>query len=183
VITSRLGVPLMLEHDTPGLIVEVTDGDGYWYRGNIFYDLVKTSVIRLAFTMARELRKHRVTALAITPGFLRSEAMLDHFGVAEANWQDGAKKDPNFIASETPCYVGRAVAALAADPDVSRKAGRVFSSWDLSDEYGFSDIDGRRPHWGRYFSEKYNQTLSRCDDGFYAYCTGGPIDTIFADWP
>jgi len=182
-ITSRLGVPLMLDGSGPGLIVEITDGDGYWYRGNIFYDLVKTSVIRLAFAMARELRRRPITALAITPGFLRSEAMLDRFGITEANWQDGAKKDPNFIASETPCFVGRAVAALAADPRVSAKAGRVFSSWDLSDEYGFSDIDGRRPHWGRHFTAAYHQTLSRCDDGFYAYCTGGPIDTIFADWP
>jgi NAD(P)-dependent dehydrogenase (short-subunit alcohol dehydrogenase family) len=182
-ITSRHGVPLMLESPGSGLIVEITDGDGFWYRGNIFYDLVKTSVIRLAFAMSRELRRRPITALAVTPGFLRSEAMLDHFGVTEATWQDAANKDPNFMASETPCFVGRAIAALAADPQVSAKAGRVFSSWDLSDEYGFSDIDGRRPHWGRYCATTYGQTFSRCDDGFYAYCTGGPIDTIYADWP
>ena len=182
-ITSRLGVPLMLDSAGPGLIVEITDGDGFWYRGNIFYDLVKTSVIRIAFTMARELRRRPITALAVTPGFLRSEAMLEHFGVTEKNWQEGGAKDPNFLASETPSFVGRAVAALAADPEVRSKAGRVFSSWDLSEEYGFSDIDGRRPNWGRHFATTYGQTLSRCDDGFYAYCVGGPIDTVFADWP
>jgi len=183
VITSRFGVPLMLDSPGPGLIVEVTDGDGFWYRGNLFYDLVKTSVIRLAFVMARELRRRPVTAIAVTPGFLRSEAMLDHFGVTEANWREAAAKDPNFLASETPYFVGRAVAALAADPQVATRAGRVFSSWDLSDEYGFTDLDGARPHWGRHFAATYGQTLSRCDDGFYAYCTGGPVDTIFGDWP
>ncbi len=182
IITSRHAVPLMLDSPGPGLIVEITDGDGFWYRGNIFYDLVKTSVIRLAFTMARELRRRPITALAITPGFLRSEAMLERFGVTEATWQDGGTKDPNFLASETPFFVGRAVAALAADPTVSTKAGRVFSSWDLSDEYGFTDIDGHRPHWGRHAAATFGQ-FTRCDDGFYAYCVGGPMDTLFADWP
>ncbi len=182
-ITSRYAVPLMLDSPGPGLIVEVTDGDGFWYRGNIFYDLVKTSVIRLAFAMGRELRRRPITALAITPGFLRSEAMLERFGVTEANWQEGGKKDPNFLASETPYFVGRAVAALAADPHVSAKTGRVFSSWDLSDEYGFIDIDGRSPHWGRHAAATFGQAFSRCDDGFYAYCSGGPMDTLFAEWP
>jgi len=182
IITSRLGVPLMLDSPGPGLVVEITDGDGFHYRGNIFYDLVKTSIIRLAFAMSRELRRRPITALAITPGFLRSEAMLDHFGVTEANWRDAGKKDPNFLASETPCFVGRAVAALAADPNVSAKAGRVFSSWDLSDEYGFGDIDGNHPHWGRHAAATFGQ-FSRCDEGFYAYCVGGPMDTIFANWP
>jgi NAD(P)-dependent dehydrogenase (short-subunit alcohol dehydrogenase family) len=183
IVTSRLGAPLMLDSPGPGLIVEITDGDGFWYRGNVFYDLVKTSVIRLAFAMARELRKRPITALALTPGFLRSEAMLERFGVTEANWQDAGKKDPHFLASETPCFVGRAVAALAADPQVSKKAGRVFTSWDLSDEYGFSDIDGHRPHWGRHVATAFGQTFSRCDDGFYAYCTPGPVDIVFGDWP
>ncbi len=182
IITSRQAVPLMLDSPGPGLIVEITDGDGFWYRGNIFYDLVKTSVIRLAFTMARELRRRPITALALTPGFLRSEAMLERFGVTEATWQDGGKQDPNFLASETPYFVGRAVAALAADPKVSTKAGRVFSSWDLSDEYGFTDIDGSRPHWGKHAAATFGQ-FTRCDDGFYAYCVGGPVDTLFADWP
>lgn len=152
IITSRYAAPLMIERGQ-GLIVEITDGDHTGYRGNLFYDLAKVSVIRLAYAMSEELRPHGITALALTPGFLRSEAVLDHFGVTEANWQDGAKKDPHFIASETPFYVGRAVAALAADPYVADKSGKVLSSWSLSEEYGFTDMDGRQPHWGRYFAE------------------------------
>lgn len=152
IITSRYGAPLLLKRGQ-GLLIEITDGDTPAYRGNLFYDLVKSSVIRLAFAMAEELRPHGVTALALTPGFLRSEAMLDLFGVTEANWQEGAQRDPHFIASETPFFVGRAVAALAADPDVARKAGGVYSSWGLARDYGFTDIDGRRPDWGAYFAE------------------------------
>jgi NAD(P)-dependent dehydrogenase (short-subunit alcohol dehydrogenase family) len=153
IITSRYAAPLMIARGGEGLVVEITDGDNFAYRGNLFYDLVKISVIRLAYAMSEELRPHRITALAVTPGFLRSEAMLDHFGVTEANWQEGAKKDPHFIASETPFYVGRAVAALASDPEVSKKSGKVFSSWGLAREFGFTDIDGSRPDWGRYFEE------------------------------
>ena len=115
--------------------------------------MAKASVIRLAYAMSEELRPYGISALAVTPGFLRSEAMLDHFGVSEANWQEGAKKDPHFIASETPFYVGRAVAALAADAHVALKSGGVFGSWTLADEYGFKDVDGRQPHWGKYFAE------------------------------
>jgi len=152
IITSRHGVPLMLEHQR-GLIVEITDGDTFAYRENLFYDLAKTSVIRLAYAMAQELQPHNITALAVTPGFLRSEAMLDHFGVTETNWQAGAQKDPHFIASETPFYIGRAIAALAADPHVADKSGGVFSSWGLAAEYGFTDIDGRKPDWGKHFAE------------------------------
>jgi NAD(P)-dependent dehydrogenase (short-subunit alcohol dehydrogenase family) len=157
IITARHGAPLMVARKR-GLLVEITDGDQPTYRGNLFYDLAKSSVIRLAYGMAEELRPHGVTALAVTPGFLRSEAMLDHFGVGEANWQEGAKQDPHFIASETPYFVGRAVAALAADPNVAEKAGRVYASWTLADEYGFQDIDGRQPHWGRYFAETFGST-------------------------
>lgn len=153
IITSRYAAPLMLAQGN-GLIVEITDGDTAGYRGNFFYDLAKSSVIRIAYAMAEELRPHGVTALAVTPGFLRSEAMLEYFGVSEENWQEGAKHDPHFIASETPYFVGRAIAALAADPKVAEKAGGAYSSWALSDEYGFSDIDGRRPHWGRYIAEQ-----------------------------
>jgi NAD(P)-dependent dehydrogenase (short-subunit alcohol dehydrogenase family) len=152
-VTARHGVPLMVERGR-GLVVEVTDGDSLRYRGSLFYDLAKTSAIRIAFGMAQELRAHGVTALAITPGFLRSEAMLDHFGVTEANWRDAAAKDPYFAESETPLFVGRAVAALAADPQVWRKSGGVHASWTLSDEYGFTDADGRRPHWGRFFAPR-----------------------------
>ena len=154
IVTSHYGAPLLIETGT-GLIVEITDGNSFSYRGNIFYDLVKTSVIRLAFAMARELRKRRITSVAVTPGFLRSEAMLEHFGVTEDNWREAGKKDPSFLGSETPFYVGRAVAALAADPNVFSKSGRVFSSWDLANEYGFTDIDGRQPTWYNQFEEKY----------------------------
>ncbi len=152
IITARYGAPLMIEHGQ-GLIIEITDGDTSDYRSNLFYDLVKSSVIRLAYAMAEELRPHHITALALTPGFLRSEAMLEYFGVSEANWQEGAQKDPHFIASETPFYVGRAVAALAADPAVAQKSGQALSSWNLAVEYGFTDMDGRQPHWGKYFAE------------------------------
>jgi NAD(P)-dependent dehydrogenase (short-subunit alcohol dehydrogenase family) len=152
IITSHYAAPLLVAQ-RQGLIIEITDGDTLDYRGNFYYDLAKTSVIRLAIALAEELRPHSVAALAVTPGFLRSEAMLEHFGVTEDNWQEGAKQDPHFIASETPFFVGRAVAALAADPNIMQKTGKAFSSWGLSDEYGFTDIDGRRPHWGRYFAE------------------------------
>ena len=182
IITSRHAVPLMLEKGS-GLIIEITDGDIYGYRGNLFYDLVKTSVIRLAFAMSQELRNKNITALALTPGFLRSEAVLDHFGVTEENWRDGVKKDPNFIASETPFYIGRAVAALASDPQVPQKTGRVFSSWDLAQEYGFTDTDCRQPHWGKYFEKTYGKPLKKCDDTFYEYCFKGPMDILFPDWP
>jgi NAD(P)-dependent dehydrogenase (short-subunit alcohol dehydrogenase family) len=164
IITSRYGVPLMIARGS-GLVIEIGDGDTLEYRGNFLYDFVKTSVIRLAFAMAEELRgnvttpigetveqaKTTVTALALTPGYLRSEAMLEGYGVTEANWQDAAKIDPNFIASETPHFVGRAVVALAADPNVHEKSGGAFSSWGLSDEYGFTDVGGAKPHWGRHF--------------------------------
>lgn len=152
ILTARHAAPLMLARRA-GLIVEITDGDTPSYRGNLFYDLAKSAAIRLAYAMAEELRPFGVTALALTPGFLRSEAMLDHFGVTEQNWRAGAEQEPHFIASETPCYVGRAVAALAADPQVARKSGGAFSSWGLAREYGFSDIDGSRPDWGAYFAE------------------------------
>lgn len=162
-ITARHGVPLMLGRER-ALVVEVTDGDSLRYRGSLFYDLAKTSAIRLAFGMAQELRPHGVTALAVTPGFLRSEAMLDHFGVTEATWRDAVARDPYFAESETPFFVGRAVAALASDPQVWRKSGGVYASWTLSDEYGFEDVDGRRPHWGRFFGAKLDTHWTRTVD-------------------
>jgi NAD(P)-dependent dehydrogenase (short-subunit alcohol dehydrogenase family) len=134
-----------------GLVVEIGDGDTLDYRATLFYDLIKISVSRLAFAMAEELHKHRVAAVAITPGFLRTEAMLDHFGVTESNWREGGKKDPNFLASETPFFVGRAIAALAADAQVLAKSGGLYSSWGLAREYGFTDLDGSRPDWGQHF--------------------------------
>jgi NAD(P)-dependent dehydrogenase (short-subunit alcohol dehydrogenase family) len=182
IVTSRFAAPLLIETGR-GLIVEITDGDSFTYRGNIFYDLVKTSVIRLAFIQARELRSRGTTSLALTPGFLRSEAMLDRFEVSEANWRDGAAKDPHFIASETPLFVGRAVAALAGDHEVAKKSGRVFSSWGLSREYGFTDADGSRPDWGAYFLSQFGKTHQECDAAFYAYWSGGPVDAVWGDWP
>ena len=148
----------MIEQDA-GLIVEVTDGDTLAYRGNLFYDLAKNAVIRLAHAMAADLHAHRVTALAITPGFLRSEAVLDTFGVTEANWRDAIVKDPYFAGSETPCLVGRAVAAMAADPNVGAKNGGLFSTWALSKEYGLTDVDGGRPDWGTYFPRKVQEIV------------------------
>ena len=160
IVTSRHGVPLMVEGNA-GLVVEVTDGDTLGYRGNLFYDIAKNAVIRLAYAMAADLHAHRVTAVAITPGMLRSEAVLDHFGVTEANWRDATADDPYFAESETPCYVGRAVAALAADPDVGSKSGGLFSSWGLAKEYGFTDVDGRRPDWGSFFPRKVREIVER----------------------
>ena len=183
VVTARYATPLLVGGGG-GLIVEITDGDSYHYRGNLFYDLVKTAVIRLAFDFAYELRRKNVAAVAVTPGFLRSEAMLDRFGVTEANWQAAAAKDPHFAYSETPLFVGRAVAALAGDADIMRRSGRVFSSWGLSDEYGFIDADGSRPHWGRHAAEAFGEGIGRsCDDGFYAYWEGGPVAALWPDWP
>ena len=190
IITSHYAVPLMLGRGR-GIIFEITDGDAFYYRGNIFYDLVKISVIRLAFAMARELRKRDVVSVALTPGFLRSEAVLDHFGVSEANWKDIGKKEQNsahqndapndFLVSESPRYVGRAVVALAADPKVKVKSGRVFSSWALAREYGFTDLDGTRPDWGKYARKKYGK-YKICDEQFYSYWVPGLVELIFPDW-
>jgi NAD(P)-dependent dehydrogenase (short-subunit alcohol dehydrogenase family) len=145
-ITSRYLAPMMVEAKR-GLIVEVTDGEMPGYRGQLLYDLAKSSVNRLAYDMAWDLLGTGVTALAVSPGFLRSEAMLDRFGVTEANWREGAKQDPAFIFSETPRYTGRAVAALATDPDFGAKAGAALFTDDLAQAYGFTDVDGSQPHF------------------------------------
>jgi NAD(P)-dependent dehydrogenase (short-subunit alcohol dehydrogenase family) len=152
VITSRHALPLMVARRR-GLVVEVTDGNTARYRGSFFYDLAKSAVIRLAVAQAAELRPHGVAAVAITPGFLRSEAVLDHFGVTEENWRDGVAEDPHFAYSETPAYLGRAVAALAADPDIMDKTGRALATWGLYEEYGFTDADGTRPDWAAHWAE------------------------------
>lgn len=158
VVTSHFALPLMVARKS-GLVVEVTDGNTARYRGSFFYDLAKSAVIRLAVAQAAELKPHGVAAVAVTPGFLRSEAVLEHFGVTEANWRDGAAKDPNFAHSETPAYLGRAVAALAADPDVMTKTGRALATWGLYQEYGFTDIDGTQPdfaaHWANSLEDEY----------------------------
>ncbi len=153
IITSHYAVPLMLERKG-GLVVEITDANNFGYRGQFFYDLVKMTTIRLAFALSEELRKHKITAVAVTPGFLRSEAMLEYFGVTEANWPDGAKKIPSFMMSETPFFVGRGIAALAADRKAFQKTGKVLSSWSLMREYGFTDVDGRQPDFGDYYKSE-----------------------------
>src|SRR5579863_4899562 len=173
IITAHFAVPLMLGRRR-GIIFEITDGDAFYYRGNLFYDLVKISVIRLAFAMAQELRKRNITSVALTPGFLRSERVLEHFHVTEANWKDAGRKNmkgnenspdqndapADFMVSESPRYIGRAVVALAADPNVKAKTGRVFSTWSLAREYGFTDLDGTQPHWGKYARKKYGKYKS-----------------------
>ena len=151
VITSRFALPLLVARES-GLVVEVTDGNTARYRGTFFYDLAKSAVIRLAVAQAAELKPHGVAAVAITPGFLRSEAMLENFGVSEANWRDGASADPDFAYSETPAYLGRAVAALASDPDVMAKTGRALATWGLYREYGFTDADGSQPDWAAHWA-------------------------------
>jgi NAD(P)-dependent dehydrogenase (short-subunit alcohol dehydrogenase family) len=150
VITSRFALPLMVARKS-GLVVEVTDGNTDRYRGSFFYDLAKSAVIRLAVAQAAELRPHHVAAVAVTPGFLRSEAMLEGFGVTEDNWREAAAKDPHFAYSETPTYLGRAVAALAADPGVMAKTGRALATWGLYKEYGFTDADGTQPDWAAHW--------------------------------
>ncbi len=184
ILTSHHAVPLMFDRGDrgTGLVVEITDGDFYGYRGNIFYDLVKSTVIRLAFIQARELRKHDIAAVAVTPGFLRSEFMLEHFGVTAETWREGAKKDANFIASESPLFVGRGIAALAADPDVKAKSGKVFASWTLANEYGFTDADGSRPDWGAHFAQTYGARYRTFDHELYT-AFAGPGEVVFADWP
>src|SRR5436309_16081790 len=111
--------------------------------------VVKLALKGLALNMATELKPHGVAAIAITPGFLRSESMLQHLGVTEANWRDAGKKDPNFLESESPLFVGRAVAALAQDPKILARTGQLLSSWEMSRKYRFTDYDGRRPDWGK----------------------------------
>ncbi|CDQ40408.1 Pyridoxal 4-dehydrogenase [Virgibacillus salexigens] len=152
IITTHYAVPL-LRKSNQALLIEITDGTDYSYRGNFYYSLAKISNIHMASAAAHDLRKDRITACAVTPGFLRSEAMLDLFGVTEDNWQDGVKQDPHFIASETPFYLGEAIKHLSLDPNFQRFSGKVLSTWELSDIYNFNDADGRRPHWGNYYNE------------------------------
>jgi len=142
------------------LIVEVIDGPFTGYLGHILYDLVKASLKRLAYGMAMELAQSGVTALSLSPGFLRSEEVLDHFGVREDNWRDAIAQDPYFAESETPLLVGRAVAALAADPRVRLKAGLSLFASDLAREYGFTDADGRVPDFPRLFDESVEKLAS-----------------------
>ena len=155
-ITSHFAIPLLIEKPG-GLVVEVTDGTDEYnkdhYRVSFFYDLAKAAVNRMAFALAHELEPHGATAVSLTPGWLRSEAMLDAYKVTEASWRDATKVQPHFAISETPVFVGRAVAALAADPDVKRWNGKSLSSGELAKVYGFTDADGSRPDAWRYIVE------------------------------
>jgi NAD(P)-dependent dehydrogenase (short-subunit alcohol dehydrogenase family) len=169
-ITSHHALPLLVRRPG-GLVVEVTDGTAAYnadhYRVSMFYDLAKTSVIRLAWAQAQELSEHGGTAVALTPGWMRSEAMLEHHGVSESNWRDATERTPHFCISETPMYVGRAVAALAGDPEVSRWNGQSLSSGGLAQEYGFTDLDGTRPDCWRYMVEVVERDGAPAGDRAY----------------
>jgi NAD(P)-dependent dehydrogenase (short-subunit alcohol dehydrogenase family) len=155
-ITSHFALPLLIKKPG-GLVVEVNDGTADYndsnYRVSFFYDLAKAAVTRMAFALAHELRPHGATAVSLTPGWLRSEAMLDAFGVTEASWRDATERIPHFAISETPAFVGRAVVALAADPEVARWSGKSLSSGQLARVYGFTDVDGSQPDAWRYVPE------------------------------
>ena len=164
-ITTHAALPLMLKHKG-GLIVGITDEGG----GTFFYGFVKQSVMKIAELLAPELIPHGITAVSMTPGFLRSEAVLEHFGVQESNWRDAIQKDPFFAASETPFFVGRAVAALAADRRAILKTGMLLRSGELAQEYGFTDIDGARPNlaktWEPLMDEGWRKVVLRVRSEF-----------------
>lgn len=156
-ITLHTLLPLLVRRGR-GLVVEVTDGDDMFnerYRGSMFFDMVKVAITRLGKVLAEELRPHGVTSVSLTPGFLRSEEILEHFAVTEENWRDGVAKDKWFAISESPRYIGRAVVALASDPDVARWSGRALSSGVLAKHYGFTDVDGSQPEATRFFADAY----------------------------
>ena len=169
-ITSHFALPLLIRAPG-GLVVEMTDGTREYnaehYRVSAFYDLAKAAVIRFAFAQAQELAPHGCAAVALTPGWMRSEMMLENYSVTEENWRDGAAVNPHFAAiSESPRFVGRAVAALAADPDLSRRNGGSFSSGGLAREYGFTDVDGSQPDCWRYMVEVQDAGLPADPTGY-----------------
>jgi NAD(P)-dependent dehydrogenase (short-subunit alcohol dehydrogenase family) len=169
-ITSHHALPLLLRRPG-GLVVELTDGTAAYnadhYRVSLFYDLAKTSIIRIAWAQAQELGARGGTAVALTPGWMRSEAMLEIYGVSESNWREATERTPHFCISESPRYVGRAVAALAADADVARWNGASLSSGQLAQEYGFTDVDGTRPDCWRYMVERVEREGAPADDTGY----------------
>jgi NAD(P)-dependent dehydrogenase (short-subunit alcohol dehydrogenase family) len=159
VITCRHAAPLLIETGS-GLIVEIIEGETLGCRGQFYFDVAVTALKRLTYYLAEELAPHGVSALAVAPGFMRTEEILDHFGATEATWREVAASNAEargfgFAGSETPQYIGRAIAALAADPNVGAKSGGIYSSWQLAEEYGFTDVDGARPNWGRYGVENF----------------------------
>jgi NAD(P)-dependent dehydrogenase (short-subunit alcohol dehydrogenase family) len=169
-ITAHEMLPLLIRNPG-GLVVEMTDGTAeynsrYRHDVGIYYDLVKAAVQRLTMAFDHELRPYRATVLAVTPGWLRSEMMLDHFGVTEATWRDATAGEPHFGISESPTYVARAVAALAADPDVARWAGQSLSSGQLAPVYGFTDTDGTQPDCWRYVTEVQDAGRPAGDRGY-----------------
>lgn len=169
-VTSHFALPLLIRRPG-GLVVEMTDGtreyNSVHYRLSAFYDLAKSAVLRLAFSQAEELKPFGCIALALTPGWMRSEMMLEHYGVTEANWRDGAAINPHFAAiSESPRFVGRAVAALAADPELHHRSGGSFSSGGLAREYGFTDVDGSQPDCWRYMAEVQDAGLPADPAGY-----------------
>jgi len=169
-ITSHFALSLLIRKPG-GLVVEMTDGTREYndanYRVSAFYDLAKSSVLRLAFAQGQELAPHGCTAVALTPGWLRSEMMLEIYGVTEDNWRDGGKVNPHFAAiSESPRFVGRAVAALAADPELQGRNGGSFSSGELAREYGFTDVDGSQPDCWRYMVEVQDKGLPADSSGY-----------------
>jgi NAD(P)-dependent dehydrogenase (short-subunit alcohol dehydrogenase family) len=168
-ITSHHALPLLIGQPG-GLLVEMTDGTADYnartYRLSTFYDLAKSAVIRLAWAQAQELRPYGATAVALTPGWLRSEMMLDEFGVSEDNWRDATEREPHFVISESPTYVGRAVAALAADPEAARWSGQSLSSGQLARIYNFTDLDGTQPDAWRYIVEVQDAGRPADDTGY-----------------
>ncbi|MFE4635537.1 SDR family oxidoreductase [Streptomyces sp. NPDC056773] len=168
-VTSHYALPLLLR-EPGGLVVEMTDGTAEYnasrYRVSFFYDIAKSAVLRMAFALGHEVGPRGATAVALTPGWLRSEMMLDAFGVTEANWRDALAKVPHFGISETPFYVGRAVAALAADPELARWNGQSLSSGQLAQVYGFTDVDGSRPDAWRYMVEVQDPDLPADPTGY-----------------
>ena len=168
-VTSHHALPLLLRRPG-GLVVEMTDGTADYnathYRNSMFYDLAKTSVTRMAWGLAKEVGEHGGTAVALTPGWLRSEGMLDIYGVEETNWRDATERVPHFCISESPRFAGRAVAALAADPERSRWNGQSLSSGGLAQVYGFTDLDGTRPDCWRYMAEVIDRGAPAGDAGY-----------------
>ena len=169
-ITSHFALPLLLR-DPGGLVVEVTDGTASYnadhYRLSAFYDLAKTGAVRMGWGLAQELGPRGATAVSLTPGWMRSEAMLEHYGVREENWREGTERSPHFCISETPRFVGRAVAALAADPEVARWNGESLSSGQLAQVYGFTDLDGTQPDCWRYMVEVVEREGAEPGDAGY----------------
>jgi NAD(P)-dependent dehydrogenase (short-subunit alcohol dehydrogenase family) len=167
IITSHAAIPLLIRNPG-GLLIEVTDGNAEFnaeYRGTFFYDLAKVTPHRMALALASELGD-RATAVSLTPGWIRSEAMLDHFGVTEETWREGTAKDPHFCISETPHYVARAAVALAADPEKARFTGQSLASWDLGPIYGVTDLDGTQPHMLKYHREVMEAGKPADDTGY-----------------